>query len=103
MEIPRWVGQLYEQVRRRKQSYLQFKGIGGAAFFADLANFCCANAVEIVKDEQGRLDKDAMLILVGRREVWLRIQNHFNLTSQQLLAIQLGKDYFQEEEQVDGR
>jgi hypothetical protein len=47
----------------------------------DLARFCRANASTFHPDArvEGRLD--------GRREVWLRIVNHLNLTDEQLWAI----------------
>lgn len=44
----------------------------------DLARFCRANETTFHKDPR------AHAVLEGRREVWLRIQNHLNLTDQQL-------------------
>ena len=59
----------------------------------DLAVFCRANETCIVKDAQGKVDKDQTLILEGRREVWLRIQNHTKLNAQQLFSLYTGRQF----------
>lgn len=48
----------------------------------DLARFCRANETCAVPG-----DRDRSLILEGRREVWLRIQQHLGLTEKELMAI----------------
>lgn len=45
---------------------------------ADLAQFCRAHETSFHKDE--RIDS----LLEGRREVWLRIQQHLNLSNDDL-------------------
>ena len=48
----------------------------------DLARFCRANETCVVPG-----DEHATWILEGRREVWLRIQQHKNLTPEQLFGL----------------
>lgn len=48
----------------------------------DLARFCRANETCVVPG-----DPVATAILEGRREVWLRIQQHRNLTPEQLFRL----------------
>lgn len=58
----------------------------GQAVMRDLEKFCRAN--ETCFHEDARLN----LILEGRREVWLRIQAHLNLTSEDLFQLYSGGD-----------
>lgn len=51
----------------------------------DLARFCRANESCVVPGEH-----DKTLVLEGRREVWLRIQEYLNLTPVQLFALKTG-------------
>lgn len=51
----------------------------------DLARFCRANETCVVPG-----DRDRSLILEGRREVWLRIQQHLHLTEEQLMQLYSG-------------
>lgn len=51
------------------------------AVLADLARFCRANETTFHADER------IANMLAGRREVWLRIANHLNLTTEQLYQI----------------
>lgn len=48
---------------------------------ADLAKFCRANESTFHPDPR------VAAVQEGRREVWLRLQRHLNLTDEQLLAI----------------
>jgi len=48
----------------------------------DLAAFCRAAESCVVPG-----DRDKTLVLEGRREVWLRVANHFHLTPEQLYDI----------------
>lgn len=48
----------------------------------DLARFCRAHETCVVPG-----DKIATAVLEGRREVWLRIQQHKNLTPEQLFRL----------------
>jgi len=56
----------------------------------DLARFCRANESTLATSKDGRVDTERMLVLNGRREVWLRIQQHLGLTPEQLLALYTG-------------
>lgn len=96
MALPEGISKAWNFIRQRKQSYLSFKAAAGIPFLRDLAKFCRANETCVVKDVNGKIDEHQTFILEGRREVWLRIQQHFNLTSQQLLALYSGQDYLEE-------
>jgi hypothetical protein len=78
----------YDFMRNRKKAYqLAFTDPAGQAVLHDLAKFCRANV--------SCFDPDPRLhaALEGRREVWLRIQDHLNLTSDQLYAIATGRTF----------
>lgn len=65
----------------RRMAYLQlFKGPVAEEVLEDLAVFCRADASTFNPDER------VHALLEGRREVWLRIQDHLNLSPDQLLA-----------------
>lgn len=65
----------------RAQAYQRtFKGIYGERVLTDLARFCRADESTFNKDP--RIEG----VLQGRREVWLRITKHLNLTEDELLA-----------------
>ena len=75
------IGKAQEFVTQRKAAYhrtFHGTGVDGQAVLADLANFCRAHAstFDVNPSVANRLD--------GRREVWLRIQQHLNLTDAQL-------------------
>lgn len=77
-----------EFMRLRKRSYqLQFQTSDGRLFLDDLARFCRANETCVIAG-----DRDRSLVLEGRREVWLRIQNHLGLTPDQLLTLYGGPE-----------
>ena len=66
-------------LRSRGQAYRQvFKGVHSDKVLADLAKFCRAN--ETTFNADARVEG----ILQGRREVWLRITAHLNLTEDEL-------------------
>lgn len=72
----------------RKRSYqLQFQTSDGRLFLDDLARFCRANETCVMPG-----DPDRTLVLEGRREVWLRIQNHLGLTPDQLITLYGGPE-----------
>lgn len=52
----------------------------------DLAKFCRAHDSTFMDNER------AHAVLEGRREVWLRIQKHLNLTDEELWKMFHGKD-----------
>lgn len=75
------VARAQELVTQRKAAYhrtFEGTGVDGKAVMADLANFCRAHQSTFHPNPTvaNRLD--------GRREVWLRIQQHLQLTDQQL-------------------
>jgi hypothetical protein len=79
---------LYYKVRdfllRRKIAYIQVFNLENPhveLVLRDLAKFCRANETCFHPNE------NTMKALEGRREVWLRIQNHLHLTADQLCAL----------------
>jgi hypothetical protein len=74
---------------RRRQYQLTFKQtVWGQNVLADLAKFCRANETCVVPGDQRLTD-----VLEGRREVWLRIQNHIHLTDDQLYLLLTGHNF----------
>jgi len=76
-------------LRDRKRSFqltFNLNQPADVAVLRDLAVFCRANESCVVPN-----DRDRTLLLEGRREVWLRIQQHLNLTPEQLFALYSGK------------
>jgi hypothetical protein len=73
-------------LRRRRQSYVQvfLGGPAGEDVLADLAKFCRAN------DTCFDPDPRVHAALEGRREVWLRIQQHLNLNAEDLFDLYNG-------------
>lgn len=66
----------------RRQQYLQtFSNEAGKNVLADLATFCRANESTFHPDPR------IHAVLEGRREVWLRLQNHLKLTDEELFEI----------------
>lgn len=82
------VRKAWDYLGRRKRSYcLALKSPAGQDVLADLAKFCRAD--DTCFHEDPRLHA----VLEGRREVWLRIQKHLNLTQEQLYAIYTGRQF----------
>jgi hypothetical protein len=72
----------------RKQVYQQtFCNPIGERVLGDLAPFCRANETCVVPG-----DPVKTAILEGRREVWLRIQQHINYSPEQLFALYARRD-----------
>lgn len=74
---------MFERARgflaRRRTAYVKtFLGPFGQEVLADLAKFCRAN------ESTFHADPRAHAVAEGRREVWLRIQKHLQLTDDQL-------------------
>ena len=91
---------LFEFIRRRKSQYKQAKSANFAIsapatqnMLIDLADFCRAAETCVAVDANGKVDKERTLMLEGRREVWLRMQNHFNLTTEQLYRLATGQQF----------
>lgn len=75
-------------LREREGAYKQTLGSPiGQIVLKDLAEFCRANA--------SCFDPDPRIHAVaeGRREVWLRIQSHLNLTAEDLYALYTGRTF----------
>lgn len=62
----------------RRQSYQVLKTPRGQLALEDLAKFCRANESTFHPDPR------VHAVLEGRREVWLRIQQHINLPPEEL-------------------
>lgn len=76
---------LFRFFARRRYAYQStFKGALAQVVLEDLANFCRAHESTFHKDSSvaQRLD--------GRREVWLRIQQHLRLSPDELWALYTG-------------
>ena len=69
-----------ERVRRRKADYLL--GLGPAAI-KDLARFCRAFESTFHPTQEAR----TQAMLEGRRQVWLRLEQHLKLSPEELLVI----------------
>lgn len=76
---------LFEFLRQRKRAYqLAFGSPAGVLVLEDLAKFCRANETCFHPDPR------LHAVAEGRREVWLRIQQHLNLTPEQLVQLYSG-------------
>lgn len=76
----------YERILRllqpRRRAYqIAFGSPAGQAVLLDLAIFCRANETCFHADPRRHA------VAEGRREVWLRIQQHMNLGDDQLIAL----------------
>ena len=58
----------------------------GQAVLRDLARFCRANVTTFHESDR------AHCLAEGRREVWLRIQAHMNLSPDELFRLSTGQD-----------
>lgn len=67
--------------QRRRAYQLALAGEAGKAVLADLAKFCRA------RETAFHTDPRTHALLEGRREVWLRIAHHLNLTEDELWKI----------------
>ena len=66
---------------RRHQYQLTFRSPPGQIVLADMARFCRAN------DSTFHPDARVQAMLEGRREVWLRIQDHLHLPPDELFTL----------------
>lgn len=81
-------GKTLDFLRARKRNYqLTFGSPAGQEVMIDLAKFCRGNEPTWSEDARHHARFE------GRREVWLRIQQHLNLSSEQLVAIFGGKQF----------
>lgn len=68
-----------QYLARRRTAYVKtFQGPFGEEVLADLAKFCRANQSTFHSDPR------VHAVAEGRREVWLRVSQHLNLTDEQL-------------------
>lgn len=85
---------VFDRCRERKKAYqLSLKSPAGQLVCQDLADFCRANETCVVPG-----DEHLTWVLEGRREVWLRIQQHLNLTPDQLATLYSGRTFIVEGE-----
>lgn len=74
-------------LRERQYCYQQtFKGVYGQAVLKDLARFCRAHESTFNEGSDR-----ASALAEGRREVWLRLQHHLQLTPDQLWELYSGR------------
>lgn len=83
MSVIEFSKKLKAYLYKRQKDYLDTFGLDNVQakeVLKDLAKFCRAN--------ESTFEADARLhaVLEGRREVWLRIQDHLNLTPDELWA-----------------
>lgn len=72
----------FNLLRNRRRAYSQvFRGPVGEVVLKDLALFCRADQTPFHPDQR---KNDVML---GRHEVWMRIQRHLQLTDEELWAL----------------
>jgi len=77
-----------ELLRQRKRAYqLALTSPAGMEVLTDLARFCRAAKTTY------HPDPDKRLVLLGRQEVFLRIQNYLQLNHAQLYALAEGKPF----------
>jgi hypothetical protein len=82
--VDRTIGYLHN----RKLAYIRTFDLAQPAnveVLDDLARFCRANETCVVPG-----DRDLSLVAEGRREVWLRIQQHLHLSEEQLMQLYSG-------------
>ncbi len=85
-------------IKDRKTAYqLAFTSPAGNEVLMDLVRFCRAN--KSCFDEDPRIHA----VLEGRREVFLRIQEHLNLTPEQLQALYDRRNILTEQVDDDGQ
>lgn len=81
--------------RRRRNYRMTFTSSAGQQVLMDLAKFCRANETTFNTDAR------IHAALEGRREVWLRIQQHLNLTDAKLFALYNNNQFNVVEEDED--
>ncbi len=83
MTEPEWT--IEDYLRNRQQAYVNyFESPGGKVLLGDLMDFCRANESTFHPDPRVSANLD------GRREVWLRIQQHLQLDVTSLLKLYSG-------------
>jgi hypothetical protein len=81
-----WIDRLRLALGERRYAYQKtFAGPLAAAVLRDLARFCRAHESTFDADPRVQANLD------GRREVWLRLQHHLQLTPDQLWELYSGR------------
>jgi len=81
-----YLAKLKQFLGNRRHAYQQtFKGPLAEPVLKDLARFCRAHNSTFHEDAR------AHAVAEGRREVWLRIQHHLNLSPEQLWQLYQGE------------
>lgn len=74
-------------LKDRKKAYmLAFRSPAGQIVLKDLIMFCRGAETPAVPG-----DRDKTMLLLGRHEVFIRIQQHLNLSDEELFALYAGK------------
>jgi hypothetical protein len=84
VKAPQSIIELVRRLGFRKRGYQVVFGVPGTAghaAFSDLARYCCFFEGEVAKSH------DETLIRIGRREAFLYIWKHLNLTTEELAAL----------------
>jgi hypothetical protein len=91
--------------RTLREAYRKvFLHYAGQEVLADLAKFCRAGETCFVAKKGEPIDIERTLVAEGRREVWLRIENHLRLNQDQLFTIYAGQQFpMTTEGEDDGR
>ena len=85
-----WLRRLRAMGARKKSYQLALSSPAGHDVLIDLSRFCRANETCFQEDAR----KHA--VLEGRREVWLRIQNHLGLSPEALMSLYDGRASYEE-------
>lgn len=81
-----WLDKVKQRLFERRYAYQQtFKGPLAEVVLKDLSRFCRAH------ESTFHADARAHAVAEGRREVWLRLQNHLRLTPDQLWELYSGR------------
>lgn len=84
--LDEWLDKLRIALGERRYAYRKtFDGPLAEVVLKDLARFCRAH------ESTFHADPRAHAVAEGRREVWLRIANHLNLTPDQLWQLYSGR------------
>lgn len=79
------MNELADIISSRRAAYVEtFAGPSAQKVLADLARFCRAS------ESTFHADPRVHALAEGRREVWLRIVKHLNLSDEQLMAFYTG-------------
>lgn len=86
MTLAEWIDKLRIALGDRRHAYrMLFRGPHADVVLKDLARFCRAH------EPTFHADTRAHALAEGRREVWLRIQNHLRLSPDDLWTLYSGR------------